>query len=449
MSDESVLASAAKDVDRSLELYRELLQVPSVWGDARELTRAADLLAGALRDAGCDVSLKDSGTPGMPMLQARLRGRGGGPALLLAGHMEVYPPSESWTLDPWAATVRGGRVYGQGAADMKGGTAGMCAAAAVLGRAGVDLPGDLIVLAVPNHFEGGEGTRKAVREGLHADAAIVCEPTDLLVVTGQRGILYLEITVRGRAAHTTALRIGVNAIERASRIALALHAMGESDSDGEPVGAAPIVNVAMVQGGLVHNIVPERCVLTVDIRFAPEQTAEDVLRDVRAAVAAAVPDEQDLPTSVEPEHTCVRNPRSSLRLAGDHPLAQLAVRSPRHRHWSPGHPRFPSGLARHSDPQRSGHSGAHVWARIDGVLLGRRVRRHRGLPGGGAELLPGCRARLRGRGAALNAGVTLAQRNAPARSGLPSGGCNWNEVLISSAYCINGSKRRRDAGDRW
>jgi acetylornithine deacetylase/succinyl-diaminopimelate desuccinylase-like protein len=322
VSDEAILASAAKDVDRSLELYRELLQVPSVWGDARELSRAADLLAGALRDAGCDVSLKDSGTPGMPMLQARLRGRRDGPALLLAGHMEVYPPSESWTLDPWAATVRDGRVYGQGAADMKGGTAGMCAAAAVLGRAGVDLPGDLIVLAVPNHFEGGEGTRKAVREGLHADAAIVCEPTDLLVVTGQRGILYLEITVRGRAAHTTALRIGVNAIERASRIALALHAMGESDSDGEPVGAAPIVNVAMVQGGLVHNIVPERCVLTVDIRFAPEQTAEDVLRDVRAAVAAAVPDEPDLPTSVEPEHTCVRNPRSSLRLAGDHPLAQ-------------------------------------------------------------------------------------------------------------------------------
>jgi acetylornithine deacetylase/succinyl-diaminopimelate desuccinylase-like protein len=236
--------------------------------------------------------------------------------------MEVYPPSESWTLDPWAATVRDGRVYGQGAADMKGGTAGMCAAAAVLGRAGVDLPGDLIVLAVPNHFEGGEGTRKAVREGLHADAAIVCEPTDLLVVTGQRGILYLEITVRGRAAHTTALRIGVNAIERASRIALALHAMGERGSDGEPVGAAPIVNVAMVQGGLVHNIVPERCVLTVDIRYAPEQTAEDVLRDVRAAVAAAVPDEPDLPTSVEAEHTCVRNPRSSLRLAGDHPLAQ-------------------------------------------------------------------------------------------------------------------------------
>ena len=109
-----MLEMAASEAERSLELYRELLRVPSVWGDARELRRAADLLGGELSGAGLDVRLPDSGTPGMPMLLARLRGGAGGPALLLAGHMEVYPPSQSWTLDPWEATVRDGRVYGQG-----------------------------------------------------------------------------------------------------------------------------------------------------------------------------------------------------------------------------------------------------------------------------------------------------------------------------------------------
>ena len=163
----------------------------------------------------------------------------------------------------------------------------MCAAAAALGRAGAELPGDLVVLAVPNHFEGGEGTRKALRDGLHADAAIVCEPTDLAVVTGQRGILYLEVTVRGRAAHTTALQIGVNAIGRAARVVGQLSQMTLHDAAGAPVDAEPMVNVAMIEGGLVHNIVPELCKLTVDIRFPPEQTAADVLRDVREAVAAA------------------------------------------------------------------------------------------------------------------------------------------------------------------
>lgn len=322
MSIETILDRAANDSARSLALYRELLQVRSVWGDARELARAAGLLAGELRDAGLEVQLTDSGTPDMPMLMARLPGVRGGPSLLFAGHMEVYPPSESWTLDPWSATVSDGRVYGQGAADMKGGTAAMCAAAAVLGRSGAELPGDLVVLAVPNHFEGGEGTRKAVSEGLRTDAAIVCEPTDLKVVTGQRGILYLEITVRGRAAHTTALRLGVNAIERAARVVAALGSMQMRDAGGVAVNAEPMVNVAMVEGGLAHNLVPERCRLVVDIRFSPEQTADDVLRDVRDAVTAALGDDPELPVSIEPEATCVRNPRSSLRLPDDHPLAR-------------------------------------------------------------------------------------------------------------------------------
>jgi acetylornithine deacetylase/succinyl-diaminopimelate desuccinylase-like protein len=315
MSDAALLQLAETASESSLALYRDLLRIPSVWGDAPRLSEAADFLAGELRDAGLDVELPESGTDGMPMVLARLRGRAGGPSLLLAGHMEVYPPSESWELDPWGATVRDGRVYGQGAADMKGGTAGMTAAAVILGRNGVELPGDLVLLAVPNHFEGGEGTRKALRDGLEVDAAIVCEPTGLAVVTGQRGILYLTITVHGRAAHTTALDIGVNAIERAARIIEALYGLAASAASD----VAPIVNVAMIVGGVVHNLVPERCRLTVDIRFAPEQTADEVLGDVREAIASVLGDDE-LGTSVEPEATCVRNPRSSLRLPDGHPL---------------------------------------------------------------------------------------------------------------------------------
>ena len=88
-----ILEMAATEAERSLELYRELLRVPSVWGDARELRVVRLSLLGAeLSGAGLEVRLPDSGTPGMPMLLARLRG-GGGPTLLFAGHIEVYPPS--------------------------------------------------------------------------------------------------------------------------------------------------------------------------------------------------------------------------------------------------------------------------------------------------------------------------------------------------------------------
>jgi acetylornithine deacetylase/succinyl-diaminopimelate desuccinylase-like protein len=305
------------------DFYRELVRIPSVWGHAEPLAGAARLIAECLGEAGYTVELPDSGTDGMPMVLARRNG-GADPddALIFNGHMEVYPPSQSWTVDPFGGVVRDGRLYGQGAADMKGGTAAMTMACWALGRAGAELGRDVVLLAVPNHFEGGEGTRKALREGLRGACAVVCEPTGLHVLTGQRGILYLTIDVAGRAAHTTALDIGVNAIERAMRIVKALGEMVPRDAAGEPVSATPIVNVAMVSGGLAHNLVPESCRLTVDIRFPPEQTQDDVLRDVERAIDGAIHDRDEHPITVEPEETCVRNPRSSLKLPDDHPLVR-------------------------------------------------------------------------------------------------------------------------------
>lgn len=313
------------DPRTAVAFYRELLRIQSVWGDATRLTEAAELVGALLGGAGLSVELADSGTEGMPMVIARLAGRGGGRSLILNGHLEVYPPSESWTVDPWAAVVRDGRVYGQGAADMKGGTAAMTVAAATLARAGVPLRGDVVVLAVPNHFEGGEGTRKALRDGLSADCAIVCEPTGNAVVTGQRGILYLTVTTRGRAAHTTALDVGVNAIERAASVVEALRRMVPKDRRRQSITAEKIVNVAMVSGGIAHNLIPESCRLTVDIRFPPEQTQDDVLADVHEAVATAFAADDHFPTTIEPEETCVRNPRSSLRLPDEHPLARAVA----------------------------------------------------------------------------------------------------------------------------
>jgi acetylornithine deacetylase/succinyl-diaminopimelate desuccinylase family protein len=322
-----VLELVEAERERMLGFYRYLLRIPSVWGDGPRLTEAARLLQGVLADGGFAVELSDSGTAEMPNVVARRAGAGGGRSVLFNGHMEVYPPSQCWTLDPFGAVLRDGRVYGQGAADMKAGTAAMTMACWALGRSGVPLAGDVLLLAVPNHFEGGEGTRKALREGLRADLAINCEPSGLAVLTGQRGILYLTITTRGRAAHTAALEIGVNAIERAARVLDALRAMVPRDVAGRRIEAEKILNVAMIEGGLVHNLVPESCRITVDIRFPPEQTQEDVLRDVRDAIAGALGDPGDFPTAVEPEETCIRNPRNSLRLPDDHPLVRLLARA--------------------------------------------------------------------------------------------------------------------------
>jgi acetylornithine deacetylase/succinyl-diaminopimelate desuccinylase family protein len=309
----------SKERDRLLAFYQELVRVPSVWGETGPLSEAAELIGSVLASVGYSVTMADSGTEGMPMVIARLPGSAQARSLMFNGHMEVYPPSDSWSFDPFGGVIKDGKLYGQGAADMKGGTAAMTMACWLLGKYMAPLEGDVIVLAVPNHFEGGEGTRKAIRDGLTADYAINCEPSELKVLTGQRGILYLTIAVRGRAAHTTALDIGVNAIDRAAKIVAALGQMVPKDANRKPIDAEKIVNTAMIQGGLKHNLVPEVCTITVDIRFPPEQTSDDVLRDVKEAIAEVIPSDE-FPVTVEPEETCIRNPRSSLRLSQDHPL---------------------------------------------------------------------------------------------------------------------------------
>ena len=92
MTATQILEMAADEAERSLELYRELLRVATVWGDARELRRAADLLGGELSGAGLDVQLPDSGTPGAP-------------SWIATASANVAPSLPS-SLHTWSATAR-------------------------------------------------------------------------------------------------------------------------------------------------------------------------------------------------------------------------------------------------------------------------------------------------------------------------------------------------------
>lgn len=299
-----------------------LLRIPSVWGDAAALTTAAQYLAGHLDEVGVDAALPFSGTAGMPNLLARWGGNDE-TAVIFNGHMEVYPPSQSWTRDPFGGEISDGRIYGVGVSDMKAGTAALAMALKMLAQAGIALRRDVVMLGVPNHFEGGEGTRQALRDGLRAEFAINGEPSGLKVLTGQRGIAYVEVTVHGRAAHTTALDIGVNAVDRAARVVQEVLAMPITGRDGQVLSDVKICNVAQISGGVAHNLVPERCEITFDFRFPGSQSQEEVLADVRHAVERALDRLDEHPVEVALEATCVKNPRSSLRIEPDEPIVNV------------------------------------------------------------------------------------------------------------------------------
>ncbi len=134
-----------------------------------------------------------------PNVAATWRGSGGGRSILLSGHVDTVPRgSQPWSHDPFSALRDGGRIYGLGANDMKGGIACMILAVEILKEAGVRLRGDLLLeTVVDEEFGGVNGTLAGRLRGHNAQAAIVCEPSQNAICPAQMGGRTAHITIRG------------------------------------------------------------------------------------------------------------------------------------------------------------------------------------------------------------------------------------------------------------
>jgi len=143
-------------------------------------------------------------------------GQGSGPTLVLNGHIDVVPAGDGnrWAYPPWQATRVGNYVYGRGTADMKGALCCALVAIEALVQTGVSLRGAVELHSVVGEEDGGVGTLAAIAHGLEADAAIVMEPTQLMVAPAQAGALSFRITVPGSAAHGALRAEGVDPIDK-------------------------------------------------------------------------------------------------------------------------------------------------------------------------------------------------------------------------------------------
>ena len=215
--------------------------------------------------------------------------RPGRPTLIVNGHLDVVPVNaEAWSRDPFDPQVVDGRLYGRGAADMKGGIAAAIAALDVLDRAG-QAPGcDLVFHLVADEERGGRwGTQTLLEQGLiRGDACLVPEPTDLELCVAERGLWQARIHVAGKPGHGSRPREGVSAVEHAARLVLALHA---ADYGGEehPLLGKPTANVGTIAGGTTFNTVAESAVLGLDRRVLPGATAESTEAEVAALIEKA------------------------------------------------------------------------------------------------------------------------------------------------------------------
>jgi acetylornithine deacetylase len=181
-----------------LALEQAAIRIPSTTFEEGPL---ADHLANYMSDVGLEVEMMDvthEAKPGKRTRQpiGRLRGTGGGPSLMLNGHMDPGVEMSGWSVDPYGAKFENGWVWGMGAHDDKGGVvAAICGVEAIV-KAGVRLRGDVLVCPVVAHKLGGAGTRALLKHGVRADMAINMEHSALTIANVCVGIVMARIRTR-------------------------------------------------------------------------------------------------------------------------------------------------------------------------------------------------------------------------------------------------------------
>jgi acetylornithine deacetylase len=234
-----------------------------------------------MEDAGLDVVVEDA-APGRPNVIGVLEGRAPGPSIMFCGHIDTV--GVEGMADPFTPRVDGDRLYGRGAQDMKGGVASMIAAAGVLARSWTH--GRLIVAAVSDEEHLSIGAEALVRTW-RADMAIVTEPTDLRLAIGHKGFAWLEVQVRGRAAHGSRPQEGRDAIAHMGRVLAAIEALDRDLQSRPPVPfqGTGSVHASTIAGGRELSVYPDLCTLQLERRTVSGEDAASVEREVADILA--------------------------------------------------------------------------------------------------------------------------------------------------------------------
>jgi len=200
--------------------------------------------------------------------------------LMFNGHTDTVGV-EGMTIDPFAGAMDGGRLYGRGAADMKGPLACMMATLAHL-KESRSWSGKVSLSAVVDEEYRFLGIQELLKVHDPIDFAIVGEPTMLQVIRGCKGCLRFQITTHGKAAHSSRPREGASAISAMSRVIPALESFFAQrlESIAWPEFGTSTGSIGLITGGTGVNIIPDRCEIQVDVRLLPDQDGYAIHREV-------------------------------------------------------------------------------------------------------------------------------------------------------------------------
>lgn len=214
-----------------------------------------------------------------------------GRPIIFHGHLDVVPG----TAEQFVPVIEGDRLIGRGAYDMKAALAAMLLA---LPAPGESRPGVLVRLGIVGDEESEEsedrGSDYLVESGLTGEFAITGEPTDLQVGVAAKGVLALRIVVSGRSAHGSTPWLGENAVLRAIEVFRGLESLPFASETSEHFDR-PSINLGRIWGGDALNRVPDNCAMDVDIRYLPNQSPEEIRKQIATLGPSSVEEIIELP----------------------------------------------------------------------------------------------------------------------------------------------------------
>lgn len=294
--------------DELVELTRALIRFPTVNPPGEAYRPCAEFIGERLRARGFTVDyVHAAGTPGdnerYPRINviARREGAVAGPCVHFNSHIDVVEAGAGWTMDPFGALVKDGRVYGRGACDMKGGLAASIIAVEALLDSDAKLPGSLEISGTVDEESGGFGGVHYLAERgwfsrPHVDHVIIPEPLNVdRVCIGHRGVWWAEIETHGRIAHGSMPFLGDCAVrhmhavvERFERDLYPKLAARRTEMPVVPSGARQsTLNINSIHGGQLETsgyptaLVPDSCRMVIDRRLLIEESMEGVKEEVR------------------------------------------------------------------------------------------------------------------------------------------------------------------------
>ncbi|SKB73980.1 acetylornithine deacetylase [Arthrobacter sp. 31Cvi3.1E] len=323
---ERILAAVDKSFDDQIAFTQQLISRPSV----RTLESSSqDLLFDAMSARGLemdrwDLDPKELEThPGAGAVEVSYENVENvvgtyrplvetGRSLILNGHVDVVPegPEDKWERSPWDAAIRDGWLYGRGSGDMKAGLVANIFAFDAVRNAGLTPAARIHIQSVAEEECTGNGSLSALMRGYKADAVVIPEPEEDMLVRANVGVIWFRVRVAGCPTHPREMSTGFNAIDAAYFVLGKLRVL-EQEWNEQKEGHRyfedldhPInLNVGKINGGDWGSTVPAWCDVDLRIALYPGVTADDAWAEITRLLSALRTDEAGNPIQADATKT--------------------------------------------------------------------------------------------------------------------------------------------------